>query len=130
MAAAVPKHALRIPWDRTSEGYVCQSPGDLPSPGPDVGCGGHPVPPSLALLGAGAGGRSLARNPPLRSSWLSAAGFPWRFEVTRSPHRPPSLQLPSNESVSHLKCIFPNCTEVLEEGKLTVLNSSSVLSSF
>lgn len=62
-------------------------------------------------------------------SCLSAEGFPWRFEITYSPHRPPSLQLPSNESVSHLKCIFHNCSEVLEERKLTALNSSSVLSS-
>ena len=90
-----------------------------------------PQPLSLALLGVGSGDHSSARNPPLRShsSWLSAEGFPWRFEITYSPHGPPSLQLPSSESVSHLKCIFHNYSEVLEEGKLTALNSSSVLSS-
>lgn len=60
-------------------------------------------------------------------SWLAAEGFPWRSEITCSPRHPPSLWLLSNESVSYLKCIFHNCSEVLGEGKLTVFNLSSVL---
>lgn len=85
-----------------------------------------PVPQELAL-----GNAAQPETPLLRShsSWLSAEGFPWRFEIIYSPHRPPSPQHPGDESVSHLKRIFHNCSEVLEEGKLTAFNSSSVLSS-
>lgn len=90
-----------------------------------------PVPGSAGswLWGPQLSQKSTARKPQLLAPGFLLRIFPWRFEITYSPHYPPSLWLPSNESVSHLKCIFHNCSEVLEEEKLTALNSSSVLSS-
>lgn len=101
-----------------------------------VGCGDCTVPcqPCCCLhwelaLGTTAQPETQCWEATALGCWLSAEGFLLRFEITYSPHRAPSLQLPSNESVSHLKCFFHNYSEVLEEGKLTVLSSSSVLSS-
>lgn len=68
VAAATPQHAVcaHIPWDRVSEGNVCQNTWGSLCLGPDVGCGGHTVLPR-ALVPGSAGtwcwGLQLSQKP-------------------------------------------------------------------